>query len=68
MNSDSVRCKRFIALFLLGYILLNNPILSLFNLPRILWGIPLLFFYIFGVWIVLIVLVALIISSKAGTP
>lgn len=67
MNSDSVRSKRFIALFLLGYILLGNPILSLFNLPHIIWGIPLLFFYIFGIWIVLIVLVALIISSKAGS-
>ncbi len=66
MNSNTVRNKRLIALFLLGYILLNNPILSLFNLPRLIFGIPLLFFYIFGVWILLIILVVLIVSSKSS--
>jgi hypothetical protein len=68
VNSDTVRNKRLIALFLLGYILLNNPILSLFNRPRLVFGIPLLFFYIFGVWILLIALVVMIVSSKSGTP
>lgn len=68
MNSNTVRNKRLIALFLLSYILLNNPILSLFNLPRLVLGIPLLFFYIFGVWILLIVLVALIVSSTSSAP
>ncbi len=68
MSSDTVRNKRLIALFLLGYILLNNPILSLFNLPRLVLGIPLLFFYIFGVWILLIVLVVLVVSSNSGAP
>jgi hypothetical protein len=68
VDSNTVRNKRLIALFLLSYILLNNPILSLFNLPRLVFGIPLLFFYIFGVWILLIVLVALIVSSKSIAP
>jgi hypothetical protein len=68
MKSESVRSKRLIALFLLGYVLLNNPILSLFNLPRMVWGIPLLFFYIFGVWILLIVLIALILRTRSGAP
>jgi hypothetical protein len=68
VDSNTVRNKRLIALFLLSYILLNNPILSLFNLPRLVLGIPLLFFYIFGVWILLIVLVALIVSSKSSAP
>ncbi|MGD9010505.1 MAG: hypothetical protein PVG41_21450 [Desulfobacteraceae bacterium] len=68
MDSNTVRNKRLIALFLLSYILLNDPILSLFNLPRLVFGIPLLFFYIFGVWILLIVLVALIVSFKSSAP
>jgi hypothetical protein len=68
VDSNTVRNKRLIALFLLSYILLNNPILSLFNLPRLVLGIPLLFFYIFGVWILLIVLVALIVSFKSSAP
>ena len=68
MNGDSVRSIRLIALFLLGYTLLNNPILSLFNQPHMVLGIPLLFMYIFGVWILLIVLVALIVSTRSGAP
>jgi hypothetical protein len=68
MTSESERGKRLIALFLLCYVLLNNPILSLFNLPRMVWGIPLLFYYIFGVWILLIVLIALILRAKSSAP
>jgi hypothetical protein len=68
VNSDAIRNKRLIALFLLGYILLNNPILSLFNRPQLALGIPLLFFYIFGVWILLIALVVIIVSAKSNAP
>lgn len=64
MTGDAIRNKRLIALFLLGYLLLNNPLLSLFNLPKMVWGIPLLFGYIFGVWLLLIVLTMLIVRSR----
>jgi hypothetical protein len=63
MTGGAIRNKRLIALFLLGYLLLNNPLLSLFNLPKMVWGIPLLFGYIFGVWLLLIVLIMLIVRS-----
>lgn len=63
MTADANRSKRLIALFLLGYLLLNNPILSLFNRPLNVWGIPLLFGYFFGVWLLLIVLTMLIVRS-----
>lgn len=63
MTAETNRRNRLIALFLFGYLLLNNPILSLFNLPRMVWGIPLLFGYIFGVWLLLIVLTMLIVRS-----
>lgn len=63
MTADATRNKRLIALFLLGYFLLNNPILSLFNLPRMVWGIPMIFAYIFGVWLLLIVLVMLVMHA-----
>ncbi len=68
MLTDGTRSKRLIGLFLLGYILLNHPLLSLFNLPRLVWGIPLLYGYLFGVWALLIVLVILIISSGSHSP
>mgnify|MGYP000507152590 FL=1 len=66
MTKDAVRGRRLIALFLLGYVMLNNPLLSLFNLPTLVWGVPLLFGYIFGVWLVLILLILLIF--RTGSP
>lgn len=64
MAADGKRTKRLIGLFLLGYLLFNHPLISLFNLPRMVLGIPLLYGYIFGVWILLIISVALIVSRK----
>jgi len=51
--------KRLIGLFLLGCVLFNYPLLSLFNLETRIWGMPLLFFYIFTAWALLILLAAL---------
>lgn len=45
------------ALFVLGFILLNFPFIYLFGKDYQVWGIPLLYFYIFVVWLVLILLV-----------
>ena len=64
MISETTRTKRLIGLFLLGYLLFNHPIISLFNLPQMVVGIPLLYAYIFAVWVLLIVLVALIVSTN----
>jgi len=60
MSVEVTRTKRLIGLFLLGYLLLNHPLISLFNSPRLVWGIPLLYAYIFGAWALIIILVALI--------
>jgi hypothetical protein len=64
MIAETNRTKRLIGLFLLGYLLFNHPLISLFNSPCMVWGIPLLYGYLFGVWVLLIVLVALIVSSS----
>jgi hypothetical protein len=53
--------KRLVGLFLAGCLLLNYPLLALFSRPITAWGIPLLFGYIFGVWIILIVCVQVIV-------
>lgn len=65
MTRDTLRNKRLIALFLLGYLLLNNPLLSLFNQPGWVWGIPLFFGYVFGVWLTLIALIMLTVTFGA---
>ncbi len=57
---------RIVALCVFGYALLSYPLLSLFNVPRLVWGIPLLYVYLFSVWIALIGLSALIVDSRGG--
>ena len=60
MTRDSKINKRLVALFLLGCVLLNYPILSLVNLKILIFGLPLLYVYLFGVWGLLISLTALV--------
>ena len=59
MTRDSKINKRLVALFLLGCVLLNFPIISLFNLEILIFGLPLLYVYIFGIWCLIIGLTAL---------
>jgi hypothetical protein len=68
MAKRSKQNKRLIALFFLGYLLFNYPLMALFNLPEVVWGIPLLYAYLFGVWVLLIVLVILIVGFRIDTP
>jgi hypothetical protein len=62
MTPENRKYKRLIALFLLGIVLLNYPILSLLNINILIFGYPLLFVYIFGTWGLLIFLSALATS------
>jgi hypothetical protein len=56
MPTGKMRNKRLVSICLLGYALLNFPLLSLFDVSRLVWGIPLLYGYIFTVWALLILL------------
>jgi hypothetical protein len=58
--------QRLAALFLLGWLLFNFPLLALFNRGVDVLGIPLLYAYIFGVWLALIVLMALVIERPGS--
>ncbi len=48
---------RYIGLFLAGCFLFSYPILTLFNMPVFVMGIPLFFFFLFAAWVVLIFLI-----------
>ncbi|MBT3387965.1 MAG: hypothetical protein HN417_08530 [Desulfobacula sp.] len=48
---------RYVGLFLFGCFLFSYPVLTLFNLEKNLFGIPLFFFYIFTAWSVLILFI-----------
>ncbi len=54
--------QRLVALFVAGAILLNYPILFLFTRRVSVAGAPLLYAYVFGVWIALIVALAWVIE------
>ena len=64
MNPSGITRQRLAAVFLLGCLLLNYPLLSLFNNPGELLDVPLLYTYIFAAWAVLIALMAYVIEKR----
>lgn len=50
--------ERMVALFLLGLVLFNPPLLGLFGVPVLIFGLPLLYLYVFAGWGVVIALAA----------
>ncbi len=67
MSRPGVTSERLIFLFLLGILLFNPPLLSIFDRPAVVIGIPLLYIYHLAAWGVLLVLMALTIESAAAT-
>ena len=63
MSDFESKGQRFVALCLLGILLFNYPILTLFNVPGTLFGVPVLYAYIFIAWTALIALMALLAES-----
>jgi hypothetical protein len=61
---SEIKAQRFVALCMLGMLLFNFPLLALFNAGGTLFGVPLLYAYIFAAWAVLILLMALVAESK----
>ena len=55
-----MKSERLIALSILGFLLFNDPILALFNSSHTLFGVPVLYAYIFAVWGLLIAAIALV--------
>ena len=53
--------QRLLALFVFGCLLLNYPLLYLFNRDADLLGIPLFYAYVFGAWGALICVAALVL-------
>ena len=64
MAKPSRRGERLIGLFLLGCLLFNFPLLALFNVQATVFGIPLLYTYLFAAWGLLIALVAVIMERR----
>ena len=63
MSNLESKGQRFVALCMLGMLLFNYPILTLFNVPGALFGVPVLYAYLFIAWAALIALMALLAES-----
>lgn len=59
--------ERLIGILAIGLVVLNYPLLSLFSKVKLLFGIPVLYFYIFAVWALFILCVALILEKSASS-
>ncbi len=57
---------RVIALFLLGMVAFNPPLLAIFDVDTFVLGVPLLYVYLFAAWGVLIALVRLAAERSSG--
>ncbi|MBS0545078.1 MAG: hypothetical protein JSR40_15230 [Proteobacteria bacterium] len=57
--------QRLVAVFIAGMLLLNFPLLSLFDRPEQPFGIPLLHIYLFAVWFGLVLVIAWIVERGA---
>jgi len=53
---------RLLALFLLGCLLFNYPLIALSNVRATVLGVPALYAYLFAAWALLIVLAAVIVE------
>jgi hypothetical protein len=63
MIRPGIKGQRLAALFLLGFLLLNYPLLDLFSVSSHVLGIPALYVYVFVVWALLIALMALAVEK-----
>ena len=58
------RNDRLVALFLLGAVAFSPPLLQVFSAPTTLFGWPLLFIYIFVVWLLIVALIAIDVEFR----
>ncbi len=63
MSDFEKKGQRFVALCMLGILMFNYPILALFNVSGTLFGVPVLYAYIFIAWAALIAVMAYITES-----
>ncbi|MND03568.1 hypothetical protein D3C83_234540 [compost metagenome] len=64
MQEHGRKGQRLVALFILGCLLFNYPVLSLFNVAAVAFGVPVLYAYIFVAWALLVALMALVVEKR----
>ena len=59
--------ERLIVMVIIGVIALNYPLLSLFSKAKLIFGIPVLYLYLFIVWFIFIGCVAVILEKNKAS-
>ena len=63
MDKSEVKAQRLAALCLLGVVLFNYPLLAVFNVNATVFGIPILYAYIFSAWGLLTACMAYVVET-----
>ncbi|MCB1857899.1 MAG: hypothetical protein KDI63_06490 [Gammaproteobacteria bacterium] len=63
MRRSTLIKQRLLAVFFMGILLLFSPVTTLFDGPGQVFGIPVLYLYLFGAWGGLIIAMAWIVGS-----
>jgi len=64
MSEFQTKGQRFVALCMLGLLLFNYPILALFNTTGTVFGVPVLYAYLFAAWAALIAVMAFVAEAE----
>lgn len=63
MDDDRLK-GRLTALFVAGCVAFCYPLLAAFNVPATVFGLPVLYVYLFGAWAAFIVVAALAVRGR----
>ena len=58
------KIQRLLVLFGFGCLAINYPLLALFSKTSLSYGIPVLYLYLFGLWLLFIIFIAIVTERK----
>ena len=64
MRESEAKGQQLVALFIVGCVLFNYPVLSLFNVAADAFGVPVLYAYLFAAWALLVALMAYVVEAR----
>ena len=64
MDKFELKGQRLVALSMLGVVLFNYPLLAVFNVTATLFGIPVLYVYIFSAWSLFTACMAFVVEAR----
>lgn len=56
LPEDKIKNQRLVALFLFSCVLLNYPFIGIFNSVSYVAGVPIMFLYLFLIWLSMIIM------------